>query len=188
MTIEPSLKRKEAIMSNVVHTVDILVTDDQRRVLLVERGKEPFKGKLVLPGGHVDSQDYVRARAAPAEALRVSPGRSTASWSAREAEAPLRAMAERFAAVRELAEETGVVVEPGELWFHLELNRAGRDPRGRYVSRLYGVGLPPEQSAERLATARPGSDAKRVVLRDWETVREDEMGFDHYDAILLLQD
>ncbi|MBI4434953.1 NUDIX hydrolase [Candidatus Uhrbacteria bacterium] len=170
---------------DTTHTVDILVTDRERRVMLVERGKEPFRGKLVLPGGHVDAEDYARARAEPEAALRVSPGKKAASWShSADTENPLRAIAERIAAARELAEETGVVVEPGELWFNLELNRPGRDPRGHYVSRVYGVGLSPD----RLLAARAGSDARRVVIRDVNDVREDEMGFDHYDAILLLQD
>lgn len=132
-----------------IHTVDILVTDGQRRVLLVERGKEPFKGKLALPGGHIEPEE------SPAEA-----------------------------AVRELREETGLVVAPAALHFLMDLDAGDRDPRGKYVSHVYGIGVP----SPVLESARAGSDAARIVLRDWETVHKDEMGFDHYDAILLLQD
>lgn len=134
---------------DTVHTVDILVTDGQRRVLLVERGKEPFKGKLVLPGGHIE------------------PGESPAE-----------------AAIRELREETGLVVDPARLHYLIDLDASDRDPRGKYVSHVYGISVP----SAVLESARAGSDAARVVLRDRETVREDEMGFDHYDAILLLHD
>ena len=168
----------------ITHTVDILVTDDAQRVLLVERGKEPFAGKLVLPGGHVDVEDYARARREPEAALRVPPGFHAGHFLSDEAADPLRAMAERIAASRELEEEAGVVVSPGELTLLLTLDRPGRDPRGHYVSRLYGVGV----SSERLLAARAGSDARRIVIRDVNDVREDEMGFDHWDAILLLQD
>lgn len=132
-----------------IHTVDVVVTDGTSRILLVERGKEPFKGKLVLPGGHIE----------PGETPEV-------------------------AATRELREETGLVVDPAKLRFLLDLDAGSRDPRGKYVSHVYGIGVP----SAVLESARAGSDAARVVLRDWETVREDEMGFDHYDAILLLQD
>jgi 8-oxo-dGTP diphosphatase len=167
-----------------IHTVDIVVTDGKSRVLLVERGKEPFKGKLVLPGGHVDAADYELARRAPHDVLTVPPEFRTGHFSRDEAADPMRALAERIAASRELQEEAGIAVLPGELNYMLTLKRPGRDPRGNYVSSLYGLGI----SRERLAAARAGSDAKRVVLRDWETVEEHEMGFDHYDAILLLQD
>lgn len=134
---------------DMIHTVDVVVTDGQRRVLLVERGKEPFKGKLVLPGGHIE------------------PGESPAE-----------------AAARELREETELVVAPAALHFLMNLDAGDRDPRGKYVSHVFGIGVP----SLMLESARAGSDAARVVLRDWETVRKDEMGFDHYDAILLLQD
>lgn len=133
----------------ITHTVDIVVTDGQRRVLLVRRGKDPFRGMLVLPGGHIE------------------PGET------REA-----------AAARELQEEAGIVVDPAKLHFLMDLDAGDRDPRGRYISHVYAIGVPREV----LESARAGSDAEAVVLRDFHTIRPEEMGFDHWDAILVLQD
>jgi len=35
-------------------TVDCLIVTPEERVVLVWRGKDPFRGKLVLPGGHIE--------------------------------------------------------------------------------------------------------------------------------------
>lgn len=136
-------------MSPITHTVDILVTDGRRRVLLVKRGKDPFRGALVMPGGHIE----------PGETLEA-------------------------AAVRELQEEAGIVVDPAKLHFLMDLDAGDRDPRGHYISHVFGIGV----SAEVLESARAGSDAEAVVLRDVHTVRPEEMGFDHWDAVVVLQD
>lgn len=40
-------------------TVDCVVIDDARRVLLIERRNPPFKGQLALPGGFVDLDESV---------------------------------------------------------------------------------------------------------------------------------
>ncbi|MBI4142545.1 NUDIX hydrolase [Candidatus Uhrbacteria bacterium] len=135
---------------STIHTVDIIVTDGKWSILLVERGKEPFKGKLVLPGGHIDPTDESPAHAA----------------------------------ARELREEAGIDVDPAKLEFLATFDANGRDPRGHYVSDVFVIGLTPEA----LAGAKAGSDATRVVIREFDSVRREEMGFDHYDAILFLKD
>ncbi|MHA2423608.1 MAG: NUDIX domain-containing protein [Candidatus Thorarchaeota archaeon] len=38
---------------NPAPTIDIIITDS-RRVVLVKRGREPYKGKWVFPGGFID--------------------------------------------------------------------------------------------------------------------------------------
>lgn len=43
----------------VVLTVDAVITDDEGRVLVMERGTEPFRGTWVLPGGLVDPGETV---------------------------------------------------------------------------------------------------------------------------------
>lgn len=45
--------------SRVVLTVDAVITDHHGRILLMERGTEPFRGSWVLPGGLVDPGETV---------------------------------------------------------------------------------------------------------------------------------
>ncbi len=40
-------------------TVDAIVLDDKKRLLLVERGRDPYKGKFALPGGFVEYGETV---------------------------------------------------------------------------------------------------------------------------------
>ena len=44
-------------MSDILLTVDPVVTINNEKILLVRRGQEPDIGKLALPGGHVDLAD-----------------------------------------------------------------------------------------------------------------------------------
>jgi len=80
-------------------TVDValLARQPAPRILLVQRGSEPFAGSWALPGGFVDEGERVHD-----------------------------------AAVRELAEETGVAAPP--LTLLGVYDTPGRDPRGWTVS------------------------------------------------------
>lgn len=42
-------------------TVDAILVSPQNSVLLIERGREPFKGKWALPGGFIDMDEELEA-------------------------------------------------------------------------------------------------------------------------------
>jgi 8-oxo-dGTP diphosphatase len=136
--------RKYTAVAVTVDVVALTIRDGRLRVLLVERGAQPFAGRRALPGGFVKE-----------EALGA-------------------------AALRELAEETGLTPRAGELdRVHLEqlgsYGDPGRDPRMRVVSVAYLAFAPslPEPTA--------GSDAARAY---WVPVDEaKDLAFDH-DTIL----
>jgi ADP-ribose pyrophosphatase YjhB (NUDIX family) len=89
------------------------------------------------------------------------------------------------AAARELLEETGVAVRPEDLRFLRHLDAPGRDPRpdGRRVS----VAFTMEATGDAAKKAVAGSDAREIVWRRLDSVRPEEMGFDHWLAIEALK-
>ncbi|GAA2639824.1 NUDIX hydrolase [Streptomyces axinellae] len=125
------------------YTADVVAVTDDGRVLLIERGWDPYEGHWALPGGHVD------------------PGE--------EEEQPQKA------AARELAEETGVRVDPGDLTYLGQWGAPGRDPRGRYVTYAYVAQVPAD------TTAQAGTDARSA--RWWPLADLPELAFDHADII-----
>jgi len=130
-------------------TVDVLIDDDSGFTLLIERAKEPFMDKLVMPGGHVEGGESFRQ-----------------------------------AAVRELAEEVGVVVEMEQLQELCYLDASDRDPRpGHRESQVYRLHVP---SIHRLG-AKAASDAKRIRIVAHASLTPDMIGFDHYQAIEALR-
>ena len=86
-----------AEQGKVVLTVDALITDEVGRILLIQRGHEPFQGSWVLPGGIVEVGETVEqacAREVEEEVgLKVdvqglvgvysTPGRDPRRWWAR---------------------------------------------------------------------------------------------------------
>ncbi|MFI5805668.1 NUDIX domain-containing protein [Streptomyces sp. NPDC051561] len=54
----------EETLLAIRYTADVVVTSTDGRVLLVERGWDPFKGQWALPGGFVDPGETSRAAAA----------------------------------------------------------------------------------------------------------------------------
>jgi len=150
-------------------TVDVVlftIVEDQLNVLLVERGIEPFRGSLALPGGFV----------LPDETLE---------------EAALRELKEETS-----VEVLGVVSEgssaqaESESLFLEQLETYGnpdRDPRGRVVTVAFWAVM------AGLTRVQGGSDAARAELVPVASIesREVELAFDHerivHDAVRRVQ-
>lgn len=87
-----------------------------------------------------------------------------------------------LACQRELFEEIGLVVPIEYIQFLMKLDRGGRDPR--YLNSTSDVFLIKLDYEPRL-TAQ--SDAREVVVRELHSIVEEEIGFDHFEAIQLIQ-
>lgn len=125
----------------VAVTVDLVVLTLRRgelHVLLVERGEEPFRGHLALPGGFVRPDETLDA-----------------------------------AAVRELAEETGLRDVPGHLEQLRSYGDPGRDPRMRVVSVAY-LALAPD-----LPEPAAGTDAADARWVPVARASGGPLAFDH---------
>ncbi|WP_030667900.1 NUDIX hydrolase [Streptomyces rimosus] len=81
----------------------------------------------------------------------------------------------RQAAVRELAEETGLRVDPGHLRPVGTWAEPGRDPRGRYATDVYLARVP-------TATAVTAGDDARTA-RWWPLASLPPLAFDHSDIL-----
>ncbi|MFD9453470.1 NUDIX domain-containing protein [Streptomyces sp. NPDC059985] len=80
------------------------------------------------------------------------------------------------AAVRELAEETGLHVSPGDLRQIATFDRPDRDPRGRYVTVAYAVTVPAD------SIVQAGDDA--TAARWWPLdALPMPLAFDHADIL-----
>jgi 8-oxo-dGTP diphosphatase len=109
------------------------------KLLLVNRGGEPFKGKWAIPGGFVNIDEDLED-----------------------------------AAVRELAEETGLTgVRLEQLH---TFGRCGRDPRGRVITVTF-IGI-----IDRKTQIKAGDDAAKARWFDLKKLPKD-MAFDHNEVI-----
>ncbi|MFJ2783621.1 MULTISPECIES: NUDIX domain-containing protein [unclassified Streptomyces] len=81
----------------------------------------------------------------------------------------------RAAAVRELAEETGIQVSEPDLTLVGLYDAPGRDPRGRFVSAAFMVTVPAT------TTARAGDDAAAVCWVPFDA--PGLLAFDHTDIV-----
>lgn len=87
------------------------------------------------------------------------------------------------AAVREIAEEVGLQLTPQHLFYLTTLTSPNRDPRGTYVSTVF-TGRIYDEAFDKL---RASSDAKTIHLVRLDEIRQEMIGFDHYEAIKLLK-
>lgn len=118
-------------------TVDAIVfyrTENTPRILLIERGREPFKNKWALPGGFIEMDETLEN-----------------------------------ACIRELEEETGLLVEKMNQF--RAYDAVDRDPRHRTISVVFSVELENEKPVK-------GSDDASNA--DWFSMDElPELAFDH---------
>ncbi len=85
------------------------------------------------------------------------------------------------AAVRELEEETRLIVSSDELALLLVLDEPNRDPRpGQRVSHVFHIDL---IDRTRVESCCAESDAKEIMIRSIDSLCADEIGFDHWLAI-----
>ena len=49
----------DIMYKNPKPTVDVIIEEENGKILLVKRGVEPYKGKIALPGGHVEFGETV---------------------------------------------------------------------------------------------------------------------------------
>jgi len=89
------------------------------------------------------------------------------------------------ACARELEEEIGFKVDPGTLSLLCVLDHPEADPRPRRrVSLVYTLDLPDRDLYEQFVAA---TDARELVLRPLMEITSEEIGFDHFQAILALR-
>ena|SRR3989338_4203183 len=93
---------------------------------------------------------------------------------------------ETFAAAcaREAREEIGLAVSPADLHF-LTTIEGNNDPRpGHHTSHVFTIDF---SSLEVLGICAAGSDAKAIHIRELASIKPEEIGFDHLQAIECLR-
>jgi 8-oxo-dGTP diphosphatase len=119
----------------------------QGQIMLIRRKGAPFRDHWAFPGGFIDAHNDHRG------------------------ETP------EVAALRELQEETGVVLTAEELTLLEVVATPGRDPRGRVVTWAYHAQLLSKPKV------RPGDDASDVAWFTLGQATHTHLAFDH-SAIL----
>lgn len=138
-------------------TVDLViftVIDKELRVLLVQRGEHPFKGRWALPGGFVRVKDSGKDQGEDLDA----------------------------AAVRELEEETGLASgDAGRIFLDQvrTFGRPGRDPRMRVISVAYFALVRPTL----VPLIRAGGDVAHARWFAMSELPKDALAFDHREIL-----
>lgn len=123
-------------------TVDAIVVSKANggSVLLIERGNEPFKGCMAMPGGFLELDEELES-----------------------------------AALRELAEETGVVLS--KLTQIETIGKVNRDPRGRVITVVYYAIISDE------IAAKAGDDASRAAWIPLSELAQVRFAGDHAQIV-----
>jgi 8-oxo-dGTP diphosphatase len=113
---------------------------------------------------------FIRRRNEPFKAMLALPGGMVEESETVEA-----------AAVRELAEETGILISEDQLRLVGVFSCPERDPRGRVISIGYDVDLPDQISP------KAGSDAEAAAWLTAEQALRAGLAFDHADILKAVQ-
>jgi 8-oxo-dGTP pyrophosphatase MutT (NUDIX family) len=150
------------------HAVDAVVTDKNGSVLLIQRRHNPGAGKLALPGGFLDFGK-----------------KGTVERSSK-------------AALRELAEETGLILPKGVRGTRLsgrvldrpfDIRTTARDIPGTLIKAgdYFAVSTVPYHFQVEDLTKLPvkaGDDAKAAVIRKIADLKPDELGIDDHPGFI----
>jgi len=91
----------------------------------------------------------------------------------------------KAACCREAKEEINLDIDENELELLAVLDSPGRDPRrGRRISIAYTIDFSAHQS---VASCRASSDARSIHFRNISSLKKEELGFDHWKVIEMLQ-
>lgn len=137
-------------------TVDIVIftiLDADLKVLLIRRGNHPYKGAWAFPGGFLQVGDTAEAQGEDLNA----------------------------AAVRKLAEETGLPSGSVFLEQLYTFGDAGRDPRMRVITVAYYALVRPDLAP----FVKAGAETEDAGWVSWSEVSSLELAFDH-DRILAM--
>ena len=141
------------------------------KIILIRRKHAQQGERLYFPGGHLDaglwkelSQQFVGHP--QIEGIKFDPSL-------------------RICVSRETGEELQIHVYPGEWTFLIELDAPDRDPRSdmRRVSIAYWKDLPTVPSIK-----KADAEIEEYLIVDLMSLTEDDMGFDHWLAIEILQE
>jgi len=135
---------------NAVDLVIFTIDGMALKVLLIRRGKAPFKDRLALPGGFVKVVRENEGDNEQGESLPV-------------------------AARRELEEETGLSAYQVYIEQLYTFGDPGRDPRGRVISVAYYALVPPTLMAK--VRRKGGDDAVEAIWHDVASL--ETLAFDH---------
>lgn len=132
-------------------------------LLLIERGGEPYKGHLALPGGFVNAANVSLDAV---DRMRRATGSNIDAG-------------ETFleAAIRELREETGLDAQKDVIVLDAVgvYDAPGRDPRGRVISQAFSALVLAEETGHVAA----GDDAAAVRWVDITEIDTVDLAFDH---------
>jgi 8-oxo-dGTP diphosphatase len=145
-----------------LYAADMILTRGNK-LLLIERGYQPYAGLLALPGGRIDTKD-----------VRNTLNRLPANC-------PHRALIVEYAktaALREASEEVGLQLEENQVKYVLTVTRDTTvDPRGSTTTFVFHC----EVDEKYKPTA--GDDAASYKWVTINKLKKDNMAFDHYQIV-----